>query len=158
MNNYAQANAGKTAPGFEEGELSEIKEKHKVYVFAYRPYQSQNIAKILKKYQSVQIVGRESEADYVILFDVERSAIRNGTLPSAAGLPPSTETAQYFAHLWVYLPSKTAKSRIVWEKRSRYLDSPRIDTVKKELTWYEPLEKSLINNFLQDLKDLRGEK
>ncbi len=152
----AQQKALDSASRFEQGDISEIKNKRRVFIVAYKPYQGENIAKILKKYQSIQIVDNIDMAEFIIVFDVERRASQ--TFPGVFGAPPPTEDAQYFGYLLVYLPSKTAKNRIMWDARARYLDSPRISVARQELMWEEAIEKSLSSKFIKELKKIRGEK
>ena len=101
------------------------------------------------------MVNDPKDAEYVIAYKVEWKKYKVSV--SEAGAPPPIDL-EFFGWMFVYLPQKSAKNRLVWETRQRYQLPQRGEAVYGRPPWEQPLEKSVISKFIKLLKKTRGEK
>jgi hypothetical protein len=149
----AQKGKAKLASQFEKGNISEIKDLHRVFVSADSPRQLENIIKALKKYQGVEVVDVPTDAEFVVAYTIEKHVDESPF--SVQGAPPAL-TGRAIGVLMVYLPQESGRNRLVWETRTRYLNYAAVAGVTRE--WEQPLEKSMTGKFVKALKKSRGEK
>ncbi|HEX8422356.1 MAG TPA: hypothetical protein VF634_03045 [Pyrinomonadaceae bacterium] len=144
-----QQNARNVSEQLVKAELSEIKDKRRVYINADMPRQAENISKALKKEPGFELVGDVAQAEIVIVYKVEweKSGISIGI---ASGLPETSSPE--FGRMWIYLPQKSGPNLLVWENRMRY------QAVLAAKGWEQPLEKTAISKFIKAVKKVRGEK
>ena len=140
---------------FEKGDISEIKDKRRVFVIADWPVprdrMRDHIIKALQKYPSVQVVNDPADAEYVITYRIESEKYR---VHINDGMSPPQDMMT-FGRMLVYIPQESGKHRLVWETRRRYPLPHRWDG---RPVWEQPLEKSMIGTFIKALKKARGEK
>jgi hypothetical protein len=155
----AQAQRDDTVPSqFEKGDISEIKDKHRVFINGASLRQSENIVTELRKYQAIQVANDVAGADYVVAYRVERDKL--GVSVGHAGTPLQNDWV-YYGRMLVYLAQKDKPHRLLWETRLRYLvpppsKTPPLPDWRKH--WEQPLEKSAARKFIKALKKARGEK
>jgi hypothetical protein len=147
----AQQNVRDVSEQLVRADLSEIKDRRRVYINADSPRREQNISKELKKDGSFgfEIVGDAAAAEIVIVYKVERE--KNGISIGIAGSPPEASLPE-FGQLWIYLPQKSGPHLLVWDSRMRY------QAILAAKGWEQPLEKTAISRFIKALKKVRGEK
>ena len=149
----AQTDQVKLSPQFEKGDISEIKSTRRVFVKTEKPRQSENIIKALKKYQGVELVNAQADAEFVIEYRIEKHISESPfNHPGAPPLLEGTATGV----MQVYMPLKSGSNRLVWESKIRYLNYRPISGVTRE--WEQPLEKSVVGKFIKALKKMRQEK
>ncbi|HEV7860275.1 MAG TPA: hypothetical protein VGO91_16780 [Pyrinomonadaceae bacterium] len=153
-----EAQQGETLPPqFEKGDLSELKDKQRVYVNATSTHQSENILKELKKYPGVQVVSAQADADFVVAYRIERKQF--GT--SADPHNPIQKNWTYYGRLLVYVPQTGGVDRLLWETSLQFqipppVGPPPLPDMRRN--WEQPLEKSATGKFIKALKKSRGEK
>ncbi|HEX8267693.1 MAG TPA: hypothetical protein VF596_19995 [Pyrinomonadaceae bacterium] len=148
-----------TSPSeFVKGDISEIKDKTRVFINTASNRQNENIIKALNKHQMFQVVNDLAIADYVIAYKIERDKV--GVSIGHAGTPLQNDWV-YYGRMLVYLPQKDNSHRLVWETRLRFQvpppsNPPPLPDWRKN--WEQPIEKSAIAKFIKALKKVRGEK
>lgn len=149
----AQTSKVDSSSQFEKGSISEIKNINRVFVKTEKPSQSENIIKALKKYQSVEVVSAQANAEFVIEYRIEKHTSESPfNHPGAPPLLEGTATGV----MQVYIPLKSGSNRLVWESKMRYLNYRALAGVTRE--WEQPLEKSVVGKFIKALKKMREEK
>jgi hypothetical protein len=154
-----QAQQDNTVPTqFEKGAVSEVKDKSRIFINADSARRSENIAKELSKYQSIQVVRDLADADYVVAYRVERD--KEGTTVGPAGWTLQDNWI-YYGRMLVYSPQRDKPARLLWEARLRYQEPPPRNPSASPAgrkNWEQPLEKSAAGKFIKALKKARGEK
>ena len=150
---HAQTDQVKLSSQFEKSDISEINNIHRVFVSTEKPRQFENIIKVLKKYQGVEVVSVLTDAEFVIEYKIE---IRISESPFKYPGSPPLLSGTAIGLMEVYIPQKSGPSHLVWESRMRYLNFAAVSGVTRE--WEQPLEKSVIGKFIKALKKSRGEK
>lgn len=149
----AQTDKVNLSSQFEKGDISEIKNIHRVFVNAEKPSQSENIIKALKKYQGVEVVSVLADAQFVIEYRIEKHTSESPF--NHPGAPPLLEGTA-IGVMQIYIPLKSSPNRLVWESKMRYLNYRALSGVTRE--WEQPLEKSVVKKFIKALKKSRNEK
>jgi hypothetical protein len=138
---------------FEKGDISEIKNIRRVFVKTEKTSQSENIVKALTKYQGVEVVNVQADAEFVIEYRIEKHTSESPF--NHPGAPPLLEGTA-IGVMQVYIPLKSGSNRLAWESKMRYLNYRALSGITRE--WEQPLEKSVIGKFIKALKKLREEK
>jgi hypothetical protein len=143
----------------DKGDISEIKDKKRVYVIAETPRQTENIVKALNKRQDMfEVVESINSADYVIAYAIitEKAGVSVG----AAGTRILDDQV-YFGRMSVTIPQKDNSARVVWETRVRFIVSPP-QVLPPPPGWNQPSEqpreKSAIAKFIKAIRKARGDK
>ena len=134
---------------FEQGDISEIKDKRRAFVSVISRYHRENILKELAKHKDdIEIVTRPSDADFVIAFAVQRE------LAGISNFGPYQEKYNYYARLSVYIQREGKIPRVVWKTSKLYTDLLNkqipITNMKLEIT--------TARDFVKALKKVRGER
>jgi hypothetical protein len=139
---------------FESGQLSEIRDKRRVYVYesdGESPYKK--IIKELSKYPGVEIVATPDEAEFAVTYRENYSL--DGVRMYSSGTSAVIETARS-GHLYVFtrgaeISDALYRPRVVWTETNtrNYVNG---------LTFSRHPATNLARHFIKALKELRGEK